>query len=153
MNNVVSEAIQQLSSALTDRQVYLDVDMDPDLAPVMGDRVQLIQVLLNLFVNACEAMASTPPSERLIKVRTSNVPDGGVRVSVSDQGSGIPQDLVGRVGEPFITSKPRGLGLGLSISRSILVAHGGGLRPQNNPDRGATFQLVLPAAPTLTYLS
>jgi C4-dicarboxylate-specific signal transduction histidine kinase len=146
MNNVVGETLQLLRGDLADRQVSASTELDPELALVLGDRVQLIQVLINLIMNACEAMSATPPPERQIKILTSGSSGQPVRVSVVDRGVGIPEELMRRIGEPFLTSKPQGLGLGLSISRTILVAHGGGLRLENNADRGATFHLVLPAA-------
>jgi C4-dicarboxylate-specific signal transduction histidine kinase len=146
MNNVVGETLQLLRGDLADRQVSASTELDPELALVLGDRVQLIQVLINLIMNACEAMSSTPPPERQIKILTSGSSGEPVRVSVVDRGVGIPEELMRRIGEPFLTSKPQGLGLGLSISRTILVAHGGGLRLENNADQGATFHLVLPAA-------
>jgi C4-dicarboxylate-specific signal transduction histidine kinase len=121
MNSVLTEALHLLRNALRDRHVLLivELELDPDLPPIMGDRVQLIQVLLNLIMNASEAMAGTPVSERHIRVSSWSSPEGAVYVSVSDRGAGIPGELVGRVGEPFVTTK-------------------------NNPDRGATFLLTLP---------
>jgi C4-dicarboxylate-specific signal transduction histidine kinase len=114
------------------------------LPAVKGDRVQLQQVLLNLIANACDAMAENEPGERGLTVIT--VPDGHLvtRVSVSDRGSGIEPEIADCLFKPFMTTKSQGLGLGLSICRSIIEAHGGRLWAVNNPERGATFCMALP---------
>jgi signal transduction histidine kinase len=127
------------------RHVRLALETGPALPPVLGDQVQLQQVLLNLLLNAMDALNSNPPERRLITVRarTEGAP---VEVAVSDTGHGIPADLLPRVFEPFFTSKPTGLGMGLAISRSIVEAHGGRLWAENNPDGGATFAFSLPVA-------
>jgi signal transduction histidine kinase len=110
---------------------------------MLGDRVELQQVLLNLIVNACEAMSADGPKEHALTIRTESAADG-VQLSVIDRGHGIPADTQEKLFEPFFTTKPQGLGLGLSISRSIIAAHRGRLWGTNNPDRGATFHIVLP---------
>jgi two-component system sensor kinase FixL len=107
--------------------------------------VQLQQVLLNLIFNACDAMEENEPSERDLTIITA--PDGSVtaRISVADRGRGIKADMLDALFKPFVTTKSRGLGLGLSICRSIIDAHGGRLWAINNPERGATFCVALPA--------
>src|SRR6185436_5555606 len=106
-------------------------------------RVQLQQVLLNLMVNACDAMTDNPPRDRMLTVGVAE--EGStVRISVSDRGPGVAAGLIDAVFEPFVTSKPQGLGLGLAICRSIIGAHGGRIWAVNNADRGATFHLWLP---------
>ena len=127
------------------RRVRLAVETDPALPPVHGDRVQLQQVLLNLLLNAMDALDDNPPARRLVTVRAR--PAGAtVEVAVSDTGHGIPADKLLRVFEPFFTSKPNGLGMGLAISRSIIEAHGGRLWAENNEAGGATFTFTLPVA-------
>jgi C4-dicarboxylate-specific signal transduction histidine kinase len=111
--------------------------------PVRGDRVQLQQVLLNLILNACESMSATAIDERLLTV-TTETENGFASMSVADRGVGIPDDQLTAVFEPFVTFRERGLGLGLAISRSIVVAHGGQIVAENNTDRGATFRCMLP---------
>ncbi len=111
---------------------------------VFGDRVQLQQVLLNLVLNACDAMSDTPPGERLLVVSTTT--QGDARIEVRDAGSGIPPDSLAKVFEPFETTKHEGLGLGLAICRSIVTAHDGHISAANNPEGGATFVLSLPLA-------
>jgi len=110
---------------------------------VMGDRVQIQQVLLNLVVNALDAMSSVPGPNRSVIVRASR-DDGFVRVSVRDSGHGFDPKDIGRIFQPFYTTKPDGLGIGLAISRSIIHAHGGELTAALNPTGGATFEFRLP---------
>jgi C4-dicarboxylate-specific signal transduction histidine kinase len=108
-----------------------------------GDRIQLQQVLLNLLLNAMDAVSDSSPDRRRVAVRVQYV-DSRVEVVVSDSGSGIPADKLAHVFEPFFTSKQSGMGLGLPISRTIIEAHGGSIRAQNDPDGGATFCFSLP---------
>jgi PAS domain S-box-containing protein len=147
-NEIVSEVLELTHSDLIQREVRVTTRLAPSLPTVPGDRVQLQQVVLNLIVNACDAMADNPPAERTLAIATSD--EGtAVRISVSDRGTGIAGDSVEAVFEPFVTSKEHGLGLGLAICRSIVNAHGGRMWAVNNPDRGATFHLLLPQHQTL----
>jgi two-component system, LuxR family, sensor kinase FixL len=125
------------------RLVRLDVKTDPALPLVHGDRVQLQQVLLNLLINAMDALDDNPSAKRLVTVRVRH---GGaaVEVTVSDTGHGISEDNLVRMFEPFFSSKPNGLGMGLAISRGIIEAHGGRLWAKNNEAGGATFAFTLP---------
>jgi two-component system sensor kinase FixL len=112
---------------------------------VLADRVQLQQVLLNLVLNACEAMQNVRPHDRRLSLIV--VKEGShVRFSVRDSGTGIPPHLVDHLFEPFVTTKREGLGLGLSISRTIVAAHGGRMWAENNADGGATLNCLFPAA-------
>jgi two-component system, LuxR family, sensor kinase FixL len=124
--------------------VAVTTRLAPGLPGARADRVQVQQVLLNLLLNACEAMSANKPAERMLTVSTAPDGDGLLLVAMSDRGTGIPSDAVERLFEPFFTTKPHGLGLGLSICRSIIAAHGGRLWADNNPDRGATFTFALP---------
>jgi PAS domain S-box-containing protein len=127
------------------RRVQLAVETATALPPVQGDRVQLQQVLLNLLLNAMEAVHENPPTTRLVTVR-ARAAGATVEVMVSDTGHGIAEDQLARIFEPFFTSKPNGLGMGLAISRNIIEAHGGRLWAENKPAGGATFHFTLPAA-------
>jgi two-component system sensor kinase FixL len=106
--------------------------------------VQVQQVLLNLLLNACEAMSANGSAERMLTVSTAANGNGLLLVAVADRGGGLRADATERLFEPFFTTKPHGLGLGLSICRSIIAAHGGRLWADNNPDGGATFTFTLP---------
>jgi len=114
------------------------------LPAFQGDRVELQQVMLNLIINACEAMSGAEPGSRSLTVR-SRTAEGGVQVSFIDRGPGFPAGQHEKLFEPFYTTKPQGLGLGLSISRSIVAAHGGRLWGSATPGRGASFHIFLPA--------
>jgi two-component system sensor kinase FixL len=111
---------------------------------VFGDRIQLQQVLLNLVINACEAMDGLP-EPRQVNIRTRCMDGAGVEISVSDRGGGIPPGDLERIFEPFVTTKEHGMGLGLSICRTIITAHGGRLWAENIGE-GATFRFTLPPA-------
>ena len=132
-----------MHSELMQRSVSIRTRLDPSLPLVLADRVQLQQVLLNLIVNACDAMSYEPRDERQIDIVTAGEGKDSVKVSVIDQGIGIPDEKLEMVFAPFFTSKETGLGLGLAICRSIVTAHGGRLWAVNNSKRGTTFHLVL----------
>jgi C4-dicarboxylate-specific signal transduction histidine kinase len=144
VNDVTTEVLALARSELIERHVTVDTRLAPGLPSVRGDRVQLQQVMLNLLLNACEAVSANGPAERMLTVSTALDGDGLLLTSIADRGSGIPPDAGDRLFEPFFTTKPHGLGLGLSICRSIIDAHGGRLWVDNNPDRGATFTFALP---------
>ena len=112
------------------------------LPPIRGDRIQLQQVVLNLVVNAMDAMRDTP--ERCVTVRTMASDPQTVCVSVCDTGPGIENEKLGRIFQPFFTTKAEGLGMGLSIARTIVEAHGGLLWATNNPTAGASFHFKIP---------
>jgi signal transduction histidine kinase len=114
--------------------------------PVQGDRVQLQQVVMNLILNAVEAMSSVEAGPRELLISTEQSQPGGVLVAVRDSGPGIDPDHLERVFEAFYTTKSSGVGMGLSICRSIIEAHGGRLWADVNTPRGAVFQFTLPSA-------
>lgn len=144
-NALVAEVVALVHGEMILHNVSLSLDLSPVPPLVHGDRVQLQQVLLNLMMNAMEAMKETPGTIRRLVVRTT--PNGrSVRVAVEDSGAGIPPDKLEQVFEPFVTTKPQGLGLGLAICRSIIQEHGGRIGSANNPGRGTTFWFTLPAA-------
>jgi len=144
LNDIVRETLDLAFGELLSRRVVVSRTLEEGLPSVLGDRVQLQQVVLNLVMNACDAMEGTPAAERRLVVSTANG-DGFVRLAVADRGRGIPDGQLEQVFEPFVTFRDRGLGLGLAISRSIVKAHGGTIRAENNADAGATFLCVLPA--------
>ena len=146
---LVDDVLGLAHAELVSRRVDAVALVEPYLEPLCGDKVQLQQVLLNLILNGCEAMAASPSPRRLV-VAVGADPAGGVRLTVRDHGAGIAPDLLERLFEPFVTTKPSGLGLGLSIARSIVAAHGGRLWAENNADAGATVHCFLPvvAGPT-----
>jgi PAS domain S-box-containing protein len=146
LNGVAADVLALARSELIDRHVTVSTRLAPGLPSIIGDRVQLQQVMLNLLLNACEAMSTRTSTERTLTVSTALDGDGSLLASIADRGSGIPQDAADRLFEPFFTTKPHGLGLGLSICRSIMAAHGGRLWADNNADGGATFTLALPRA-------
>jgi C4-dicarboxylate-specific signal transduction histidine kinase len=107
--------------------------------------VHLQQVLLNLLLNGMDAMQGLTNLDRQLIVHAREIADGSLEVAVADCGTGIQGDKVSEVFEPFFTTKPEGLGMGLAISRTIIEAHGGTIRAENNARRGATFTFTLPA--------
>jgi signal transduction histidine kinase/integral membrane sensor domain MASE1/GAF domain-containing protein len=146
VNALVREVVSLLASDAVIRGVSLRFDARPSHLMVRGDRVQLQQVLLNVVINAMEAMATNRDQEAVVVLRTETIGEGLAGVSIEDTGPGLQTAAPGDVFEPFYTTKSQGLGMGLSIARSIVVAHGGSIAARNNPDRGATFTILLPAA-------
>lgn len=126
------------------RRVDLHVALDPGTPSIVGDRTQMQQVVLNLLLNALEAAAESLNGERSVVVKSGRNADGLVEISVQDTGQGVPAELVERVFEPFFTTKSMGIGMGLSIARSIVSAHGGTIWADNRPGGGAVFRLHLP---------
>jgi two-component system, LuxR family, sensor kinase FixL len=143
INELVESVLKLMRSDLINQHVAAHVELAPDLPLVDGDEVQLQQVLLNLVINACDAMAAVEASERRLLVCTELAGSREVRVSVADQGCGIPLEKIERIFESFFTTKEIGMGLGLAVCRTIISAHGGKLWAMNNPDRGATLQFTL----------
>jgi len=143
---LIAEVLQLAHAELVTRGISVLTSIAPDIPLLLGDRVQVQQVLLNLILNASEAMASSP--ERLLLLSATLVPNGETQISVRDSGPGFAASIVDRLFEPFVTTKSEGLGLGLSISRTIVASHGGRLWAENNPEGGATVHcLFMSAAP------
>jgi signal transduction histidine kinase len=145
LNEIVRETVRFLSALAIAREVDLTSFIAPTSLPIKGDLVQLQQVIVNLIVNAMDAMSGMPSAERRITVSTAR--DGNFAdLSVSDVGPGIPVEKLKEVFEPFFTTKPQGMGMGLSIARTIVEAHGGQLSAENRAGRGAAFRIRLPLA-------
>jgi C4-dicarboxylate-specific signal transduction histidine kinase len=145
INGVISGVIPLLRNEVLSHQVSLRMDLAPALSPVLADRVQLQQVMINLVMNGIEAMASVNDRPRELAIRSRRHDPDEVVVTVQDAGVGIDPNKVDQLFSAFFTTKPGGMGMGLSISRSIIEAHGGRLSATANADHGATFHLVLPA--------
>lgn len=128
------------------RKVQVRIDVLTDLPPVLGDRVQVGQVLLNLVLNSMDAMNDVPPENRTLIIQARRAEEHMIEVSVRDSGPGIPAENLRRLFEPFFTTKPHGMGIGLAICRTIIETHGGRLRAENNPGAGACFSFSLPEA-------
>jgi C4-dicarboxylate-specific signal transduction histidine kinase/integral membrane sensor domain MASE1 len=142
---LVNDVVRLLRHDALIRDVTISVVSATPAAIVVGDRIQLQQVILNLLVNALEALGDSPPEHRRVVVRTRTTPgENLVAVSVEDTGPGLHPDHEQWLFQPFHTTKPSGMGVGLSISRTIVEAHGGTLDAMNNADRGATFRFNLP---------
>jgi two-component system, LuxR family, sensor kinase FixL len=133
-----------LQAVMISHKARLRIEVAPGLPPVWGDAVQLQQVLLNLILNASEAMVDCPIGEREVAVRAAPSATSGVEIAVTDQGPGFCKEKLAKFFEPFFTTKKDGMGIGLRICRTIIEAHGGRLSAENNPDRGATVRFTLP---------
>jgi len=142
---VVLEIVELMRSEAAKNGVSVVAELVDDLPLVEADRVQLQQVLLNLVVNALEAMSAADEGPRELLISTGKIESGGVLVVVRDSGPGLDAATLEKVFESFYTTKPTGLGMGLSICRSIIEAHGGRLWASKNARRGATFQFTLAA--------
>ena len=144
LNEVVMEALRMVSPDAVLRSCQLETSLEANLPVIEGDPVQLQQVLLNLVINAFDAMRDTAPSKRNVFIATQSNGDGTVRASVRDHGVGIAEDMRDRLFDPFFSTKTEGLGMGLAIVRSIIEAHGGTITAENVDDCGARFEFALP---------
>ncbi len=144
LNALVQEAVQFLQHELQAQHAQLRLRLVPVLPVVQGDRVQLQQVIVNLVVNALQAMAHAGSPQRELQIETRLSADGEIELAVLDSGPGIPEEHQGRLFESFFSTKPNGMGLGLPVCRSIIEAHGGRISAGNREGGGARFALVLP---------
>jgi PAS domain S-box-containing protein len=143
INDVVHDVLKLMRNDFINQNVSVTTDLGENLPAITGDRIQLQQVILNLVLNACEAMTDCDRSECELRVVTHLAKDA-VRVSVRDRGGSIPEEKLEHVFDPFFTTKEEGMGLGLSVCQTIIKAHRGRLWATNNVDRGATFHFSLP---------
>ena len=143
LHAVIDESQVLVDHELAVRQIDANIDLSSNPCVISGDPVLLQQVLVNLVINAMDAMAGTPRARRHVTIRTE-VRAGDVELSVSDTGTGLPAQIDGNLFTPFVTTKAHGLGIGLTIVRTIVEAHGGTIAARNNLDGGATFIVTLP---------
>jgi signal transduction histidine kinase len=147
INKIILQAVHFLAHEVLKREVSVKTELADGLPPVWGDPVQMQQVVLNLALNGIEAMDTVPAGSRELLIRSSREEAGGVLVSVQDRGIGLKPEDLERIFKAFFTTKPNGLGMGLSITRSIIESHGGRLWATLNDGPGATFHFSLPASP------
>jgi two-component system sensor kinase FixL len=144
VETLLQDLVALIKSDAVARHITLESGIEADLPAVRGDRVHLSQVLINLVMNGMDAVDAFPPDGRRVTMRARREGEGLVEVSVSDSGGGIPAGDLARIFEPFYTTKPNGMGMGLSVSRTIIEAHGGRLWAENAPRHGAVFKLLIP---------
>jgi C4-dicarboxylate-specific signal transduction histidine kinase len=144
INEAILDVMGLVRATMSDHSVLLKMQLSERLPHILGDRVQLQQVILNLIMNAIEAMSEVSEGSRALLISTSEAESGGVLVAISDSGPGLPPATLARIFEPFYTTKSSGLGMGLSICRSIVEAHGGRLWATPNEPHGAVFCMMLP---------
>lgn len=142
INRVVKEAVSLVKREIIYRGISLDLEL-ASTPTVLGDRVHLHQVVLNMILNAAEAMRNIDIGSRRLIIATARVNEKEVRVSIRDRGPGVDEENLNRIFKPFFTTKQGGMGMGLSISRSIIETHGGRFWAENNPDEGATFHFTV----------
>jgi C4-dicarboxylate-specific signal transduction histidine kinase len=145
ISELVQEVLNLTGNEVAKGHVTVKTDLAPEMPAVLGDRVQLQQVMFNLIMNATEAMSATENRPRELVI-TSTMSDANVQVSVQDSGVGLKSEDLDRVFRPFFTTKPKGIGMGLSISRSIIEAHGGRLWAASRDSAGAVFHFTVPKA-------
>jgi PAS domain S-box-containing protein len=145
LNEVILVVVDLIRADSLLQGLSIATDLSPSLASIHGDGIQLQQVILNLILNSAAAMRNSPPGQRKITVRTAMLDSRTVKGFVTDFGTGIDEKNIDRLFEPFYTTKPDGLGMGLSISQTIIKAHGGTMEARNNRQGGATFSFTLPA--------
>lgn len=143
LNDLAGETVDLLSRVAAARKVKVDSLLTGDSLPIKGDRIQLQQVIINLAINAMDAMSEVPTGERTVSISAARK-DAFAQISVSDVGPGIPPEKLKEVFEPFFTTKLQGMGMGLSIARTIVEAHGGQLLAKNKASGGATFHVRVP---------
>lgn len=145
LNETALGVLRLVASDARQRRVQLRSELAEELPLVSADRMYLEQVLINLIVNGMDAMQEAPDGARELTLKTAHNGDGTIEVRVTDRGRGIPADAIKRIFESFFTTKPDGMGLGLSIARSIIEAHRGRIWAENNPSGGATFRFTVRA--------
>jgi len=146
LNSVITDTVRLVSSDVLNRESVVTTDLDSHLPQVQAALVQIQQVLLNLIMNALDAVEQLPPSERRVVISTRSDKGDVAEVSVRDFGTGLPKDRPDQIFDHFFTTKQKGMGMGLAIVRSIVEAHGGTISAENPPDRGARMVVRLPAA-------
>ena len=146
IEDILADLVRIVRGDALARNITINLEIDPSVDRIMGDRVQLLQVFLNLTLNAFEAMSNIPDKARSLLIRARRAESDGVLVSVRDSGPGFPGDIAEQLFEPFFSTKSEGTGMGLAIARSIVETHGGSLSGKNCEDGGASFTVLLSAA-------
>lgn len=146
LNEAIEQIVKLLAGEASARGVFIQAELAPGLPKVRADNVQLQQVILNLALNGMEAMHDLRADRRLLTIRSRRANDREAEISVADSGAGIAEESIRSIFEPFVTTKPGGMGMGLAISRTIIEAHRGGIRAENSPEGGAVFHFTLPFA-------
>lgn len=146
LRDAIDEVLRIVAGDAAEKGISLDVELAEALPKFVGDGVQIEQVILNLLLNGFDAVAAQAPDSRRVALRARSS-DAGMTIEVTDSGPGIDEPTLARIFQPFFTTKPRGMGLGLSIGRSIVTAHGGKLSVQSAPGAGTTFRIELPLRP------
>jgi C4-dicarboxylate-specific signal transduction histidine kinase len=144
LNDLLHETLTLIETELRARQIVVTTDLAEPPVSVVGDRIQLQQVILNLLLNGAEAMSEVTDRPRLLQISSRREGPDTVRVAVQDSGGGLDPAAAERIFEPFFTTKPRGIGMGLSICRSIIDGHGGRLWASSAPAQGAVLQFTVP---------
>jgi C4-dicarboxylate-specific signal transduction histidine kinase len=144
INEIIGEVVALAQRQASKNDVSVVTDLAPNLSPILGDRIQLQQVILNLMLNGIEAMSGVDDRPRRLIIRSQMQDADQVRVSVEDSGIGVKAEIMDRLFEPFFTTRPQGIGMGLPISRSIIEAHGGRLWVESSVNHGSVFQFTLP---------
>ncbi len=144
INKLIKDVISLIDTGSKIRNISIETKLDTSLGPIQGDKIQLQQVVINLIMNATEAMTEVDNDSRNITIATTIVDEKMVQVSVRDNGIGLAGESFTQLTEPFFTTKPEGMGMGLTINQTILDAHMGRLWAEDNSARGATFYFTLP---------
>src|SRR4029450_13257612 len=146
LNAIISDTVRLVSADVLNRESVVTTELDPSVPGVQGTLVQIQQVLLNLIINALDAMEQLLPAERRVIVSTRSDKGDVAEVTVRDFGTGLPKDRPDKVFDHFFSTKKKEMGMGVAIVRSIMEAHGGTITVENAPDRGARMVVRLPAA-------
>jgi signal transduction histidine kinase len=152
VNDAIREIVALTANEIQQNRISLRARLADDMPPILADRIEMQQVMLNLILNAVEAVGAAPEGARDVLIATASDVQGNVLVSVRDSGGGISAQTVDRLFEPFYTTKPEGMGMGLTISRSIVEAHGGRIWASSDPPHGTVVQFTLPTDPNGTKL-
>jgi signal transduction histidine kinase len=145
VNDAILEVVTLIHSEVVKNRITMQTQLADHLPRIRGDRVQLQQVMLNLIINAIQAMSGLAEGVRELHISAESTESDGVRVAVRDSGPGLTEESLQRLFEPFYTTKPSGMGMGLSICRSIIEDHGGRLWATGDASQGAVFQFTIPA--------
>ena len=149
-NALVQDVAVLIESDAVLRNVAVSFDFAPDPVYVNGNRIDLEQALLNVVTNAMDAVADRPVPQRMVDIQTRQDEGGGVNLVIRDRGTGLPAGSEERIFEPFVTTKPTGMGMGLAVARSVVDNHGGSIRATNHPEGGAVFTISIPEAAAAT---